>query len=125
VCCKFGYFLFHAFSMKPQKDHSTGNSGSSAAGHISEAVNEGLVNGYVDVLNGHIGAWLETVAHQRTHGTTGAKPQVLLDEERFTLQSLPSPTHPVTPLTISDSVMPLESFQHPLSTYDALLEVRP
>ncbi|MFH4535927.1 hypothetical protein WMQ26_22080, partial [Vibrio diabolicus] len=42
----FGYFLFHAFSMKPQKDHSTGNSGSSAAGHISEAVNEGLVNGY-------------------------------------------------------------------------------
>ncbi|MBY8182261.1 hypothetical protein KW505_21535, partial [Vibrio fluvialis] len=37
---------FHAFSMKPQKDHSTGNSGSSAAGHISEAVNEGLVNGY-------------------------------------------------------------------------------
>lgn len=32
--------------MKPQKDHSTGNSGSSAAGHISEAVNEGLVNGY-------------------------------------------------------------------------------
>lgn len=33
--------------MKPQKDHSTGNSGSSAAGHISEAVNEGLVNGYM------------------------------------------------------------------------------
>lgn len=32
--------------MKPQKDHSTGNSGSSAVGHTSEAVNEGLVNGY-------------------------------------------------------------------------------
>lgn len=32
--------------MKPQKDHSTGNSRSSAVGHISEAVNEGLVNGY-------------------------------------------------------------------------------
>ncbi|SON51548.1 protein of unknown function [Vibrio tapetis subsp. tapetis] len=32
----------------------------------------------VDVANGHIGAWLETVAHQRIHGTTDAKPQVLL-----------------------------------------------
>jgi hypothetical protein len=79
----------------------------------------------VDVLNGHIGAWLETVAHQRTHGTTGAKPQVLLDEERFILQPLPSPTRPVTTLIMSDNVVPLESFQHPLSTYDALLEVRP
>lgn len=43
--------------MKPQKDHSTGNSGSSAAGHTSEAVNEGLVNGYNfiirDVLKNH------------------------------------------------------------------------
>ncbi|MBS9926383.1 IS21 family transposase [Vibrio alginolyticus] len=79
----------------------------------------------VDVLNGHIGAWLETVAHQRTHRTTGAKPQVLLDEERFILQLLPSPTRPVTTLTMSDNVVPLESFQHPLSMYDALLEVRP
>ena len=77
-----------------------------------------------DVLNGHIGAWLETVAHQRTHGTTGTKPQVLLDEERFTLQPLPSPTRPVAPLTMNDNMMPVESFQHPLSTYDALLEVR-
>lgn len=33
--------------MKPQKDHSTGNSGSSAVGHTLEAVNEGLVNGYL------------------------------------------------------------------------------
>lgn len=41
--------------MKPQKDHSTGNSGSSAAGHISEAVNEGLVNGYDIVLHGIFG----------------------------------------------------------------------
>ncbi len=77
-----------------------------------------------DVLNGHIGAWLDTVAHQRVHGTTGEKPQVLLDKERFLLQSLPSEVHPLAPLTLSDSVMPMESFQHPLSTYDALLEVR-
>lgn len=77
-----------------------------------------------NALNGHIGAWLETVAHQRTHGTTGQKPQVLLDEERFTLQPLPSTTTPVSAPTINDSVTPLESFQHPLSTYDALLEGR-
>ncbi|GAL09293.1 mobile element protein [Vibrio astriarenae] len=78
----------------------------------------------VDVLNGHIGAWLETVAHQRIHGTTGTKPQVLLEKERFTLQSLPSPTRPIAPLTMGDNVMPVESFQHPLSMYDVLLEVR-
>ncbi|MEZ8122635.1 IS21 family transposase [Vibrio splendidus] len=78
----------------------------------------------VDVLNGHIGAWLETVAHQRIHGTTGTKPQVLLEKERFTLQPLPSLTQPIAPIIMSDNVMPVESFQHPLSTYDALLEVR-
>lgn len=77
-----------------------------------------------DVLNGHIGAWLENVAHQRHHGTTGEKPQVRLDEERFTLQSLPSSTGPVKSPTLGDKVIPLESFQHPLSMYDALLEVR-
>ena len=78
----------------------------------------------VEVLNGHIGAWLETVAHQRDHGTTGEKPQLILEKERFTLQPLPKSTSEVRPLVITDSVMPLESFQHPLSTYDALLEVR-
>ncbi|HAT8507160.1 TPA: IS21 family transposase [Vibrio vulnificus] len=78
----------------------------------------------VEVLNGHIGAWLETVAHQRDHGTTGTKPQHLLEKERFTLQALPKPTAEVRSLVLTDSVVPLESFQHPLSTYDALLEVR-
>ena len=78
----------------------------------------------VDVLNGHIGAWLQPVAHQRIRGTTGANSQVLLDEESFTLQPLPSPTRTITTLTMSDNVMPLEDFQQPRSTYDALLEVR-
>lgn len=49
-----------------------------------------------NVLNGHIGAWLETVAHQRMHGTTGTNPQVLLEKERFALQ----PTRPIAPLTM-------------------------
>ena len=76
-----------------------------------------------NVLNGHIGAWLDTVAHQRMHGTTGTKPQVLPEKERFTLQPLPSPTRPIAPITMGDNVMPVESIQHPLSIYDALLEV--
>jgi len=78
----------------------------------------------VDVANGHIGAWLETVAHQRIHGTTGAKPQVLLEKERFTLQSLPNTRSSLSLPPVCHSVVPIESFQHPLSTYDALLEVR-
>lgn len=78
----------------------------------------------VDVANGHIGAWLETVAHQRIHGTTGAKPQVLLEKERFTLQSLPNTGSSLSLPPVCHSVVPIESFQHPLSTYDALLEVR-
>ncbi len=47
-----------------------------------------------------IGAWLETVAHQRMHGTTGTNPQVLLEKERFALQPLLSPTRPIAPLTM-------------------------
>lgn len=77
-----------------------------------------------ELLNGHIGAWLETVAHQRTHGTTGAKPQVRLEEERFALQPLTTGYLPVTRLPENSKVIPRESFQHPLSIYDALLEVR-
>ena len=34
-----------------------------------------------DVANAHIGPWLHNIAHQRIHGTTGQKPQILLDEE--------------------------------------------
>jgi hypothetical protein len=44
----------------------------------------------VATANAHIGLWLEGVAHQRIHGTTGVKPQILLDQERFELLPLPS-----------------------------------
>lgn len=78
----------------------------------------------VDVANGHIGAWLEAVAHQRIHGTTNTKPQVLLEKERFSLLPLPNTSAPISLPPVRHSVVPIESFQHPLSTYDALLEVR-
>lgn len=78
----------------------------------------------VEILNGRVGAWLDTVAHQRIHGTTGVKPQVLLDEERFALQSLPPKLIARLPIASCRTVIPFESFQHPLSVYDTLLEGR-
>lgn len=80
----------------------------------------------VTTANAHIGPWLERVAHQRIHGTTGVKPQVRLDEERFELMPLPSVAQPATQAPIvSRQPLPVESFQHELSLYDALLEMRP
>lgn len=80
----------------------------------------------VATANAHIGPWLERVAHQRIHGTTGLKPQVLLDQERFALMPLPTPSEPAVPcLSVSPRPVPKESFQHPLSLYDQLLEARP
>lgn len=78
----------------------------------------------VELLNGRIGVWLDTIAHQRIHGTTGVKPQVLLDQERFALQALPAKRITTVHSLSRNTAIPLESFQHPLSTYDALLEVR-
>lgn len=80
----------------------------------------------VATANAHIGPWLDTVAHQRIHGTTGEKPQIRLDQERFELMPLPSrPKATAQPVPSSARPVPLESFQHPLSIYDQLLEARP
>lgn len=80
----------------------------------------------VTIANAHIGPWLERVAHQRIHGTTGVKPQVRLDEERFQLMPLPTATEQAAQApAVSQRPLPVESFQHALSLYDALLEIRP
>src|SRR5699024_10752450 len=78
----------------------------------------------VDTANVHIGPWLETVAHQRIHGTTGVKPAVRLAEERLTLRPLPMSAVVAerAPDLRTGHALPHESFQHPLSVYDALLE---
>ncbi len=76
------------------------------------------------VANGKIGAWLADIAHQRIHGTTGEKPQVLLDVERLSLQPLPV-INGLTGLVQRhepQQALPIESLQHPLSLYDQLLE---
>lgn len=79
----------------------------------------------VTTANAHVGPWLEQVAHQRIHGTMGVKPQLLLDEERFQLLPLPIVRQGTAQVPMgSQRPLPVESFQHALSLYDALLEVR-
>lgn len=79
----------------------------------------------VDTANGQIGQWLNDIAHQRIHGTTGEKPELLLAQERHCLQPLPvkPPTDSLLPVLTRHQVIPTESLQHPLSVYDQLLGV--
>ena len=78
----------------------------------------------IDTANGQIGQWLHDVAHQRIHGTTKQKPDVLLIEEKLALNELPvTPTLSNTVTPVTHYAIPIESFQHPLSTYDQLIEV--
>lgn len=77
----------------------------------------------VDAANGQIGPWLSEVAHQRIHGTTKQKPQSLLIKEQLSLAGLPQRASRANVAVIkSRQAMPIESFQHPLSVYDQLLE---
>jgi transposase len=77
----------------------------------------------VDTANSHIGRWLHDIAHQRIHGTTGERPQVLLEKERYHLLSLPANITDIEapPVPILSGVLPFESIQHPLARYDQLL----
>jgi transposase len=81
------------------------------------------------IANAHIGRWLEEVANQRIHGTTGEKPAVRLDLERLALLPLPSPAALAAPASsarwLPGAALPAESLQHPLAVYEQLLEVRP
>lgn len=80
----------------------------------------------VATANAHIGNWLESVAHQRVHGTTGDKPAIRLAEEQHVLLPLPVKAlaaHPA-PALRPGRVLPHDSLQHPLSVYDQLLEGR-
>ena len=78
----------------------------------------------VEVANGQVGPWLDEVAHQRIHGTTQQKPADLLVKEQLALSELP--LQPLEEPQINKTTqlpVPIESFQHPLSTYDQLIEV--
>lgn len=81
----------------------------------------------VAAANAHIGPWLADVANVRTHATTGERPDRRLALERTALMPLPSTTTPgIEATTRLSRPTPIESLQHPLSIYQALLqEVRP
>jgi transposase len=77
--------------------------------------------------NAQIGRWIEEVAHQRVHGTTGEKPAVRLELERLSLLPLPMSTAIPLPAShcrqLDDVALPIESLQHPLAVYEQLLEM--
>jgi transposase len=77
-----------------------------------------------DAANAHVGRWITEVANRRVHATTRERPDVRMQAERAVL--LPLPAMP-TPVSYARSTQPLpvpiESLQHPLSVYDALLEL--
>jgi transposase len=70
--------------------------------------------------NLHVRHWLDEVANARIHATTKAVPAQRLAEERAVMLSSPALKAPApTPHLVA---LPVESLQHPLSVYDALLE---
>lgn len=73
------------------------------------------------LANQHVRRWLDEVANARVHATTRAVPAVRLAEERAAMLSAPALKAP--PPMRHRVALPVESLQHPLSVYDALLEV--
>jgi transposase len=76
----------------------------------------------LDLANAHVRRWLDDVANARVHGTTKAVPAIRLEEERAVM--LPAPALKASAAVRQRVAMPVESLQHPLAVYDALLEVR-
>lgn len=83
------------------------------------------------LLNAELASWLERTANRREHGTTGLIPAEQLALERAALQPLPpcyadgqSRTQRTKLLTHQPlhRQWPVERLQHPLSTYQAVLE---
>jgi hypothetical protein len=74
-----------------------------------------------DLANMHVRRWLDEVANARVHATTKAVPAVRLAEEQAVMLAAPALAAP-TPVR-ARVALPIESLQHPLSVYDALLEV--
>ncbi len=73
------------------------------------------------VANAHVRRWLDEVANARLHATTKAVPAVRLAEEQAVM--LPAPILKCATPVRQRVALPIESLQHPLAVYDALLEV--
>jgi transposase len=73
-----------------------------------------------ELANHHVRRWLDEVANERVHATTGAVPSARLVEERAVM--LPAPALRPSVRTATKVATPLESLQHPLAVYDQLLQ---
>jgi len=79
----------------------------------------------LDTANREVLRWLVEVADRRVHATTGIEPYRRLAEDRAQLHPLPRDLR-ATPIVVERRprlALPVESLQHPLSVYEALLEV--
>lgn len=81
----------------------------------------------LETLNLELASWLAMTANCRQHATTREVPEIRLTAEQDHLQALPPAylTGGVRPGRIDVSLtdqFPIEPLQHPLSTYEALLE---
>ena len=75
----------------------------------------------VELANVHVRRWLDEIANARVHGTTKAVPAMRLAEERAVMLSAPAlQAAAPAPRRVA---MPVESLQHPLAVYDALLNL--
>jgi transposase len=72
-----------------------------------------------EVANRHLRRWLDEVANERVHGTTGAVPSARLAEERAVM--LPAPALKAPARLATKVATPLESLQHPLAVYEQWL----
>jgi transposase len=77
----------------------------------------------VETANREVLRWLSQVANVRVHATTHQRPSMRLPIEQAKLSALPLCSHAVSVPGIRAHIIPVESLQHPLSTYQALLEV--
>jgi len=78
-----------------------------------------------DAANAAVKIWLREVANARIHATTGEVPAERLVIERAKLQELPKPYKgkTVRRMSVAAKTRKVTGYQHPLSTYQALLEV--
>lgn len=76
-----------------------------------------------DAANAAVKIWLRDVANARVHATTGEVPADRLTIERDKLQTLAQPYKGRTARSVVADSTPraVVGYQHPLSTYDALL----
>lgn len=79
----------------------------------------------VAVAISRIGPGLMEIANARIHATTGEIPQHRLGTEVHRLLPMPDLQSALSVFICIRQPVPVESLQHPLSVYQALLEVRP